>query len=187
LQKAVDDAGNSMLENQPTYNSFNVNSDSVWSVVVNLDRPDRRSTRIAQLKGSVQAAIETRSETWNVPNILKVHDLSHDFGDCTFSINSLTAMRNLYVLRVSGVRLSSAPDGTSLGIGQIELFDAEGRALASRGMGGGGGPDHMIYTMTFDSTNPAQSTGQPARLVWKVPVSTKTVDIPFDFSNLPLP
>ncbi|HWB54414.1 MAG TPA: hypothetical protein VG722_09485, partial [Tepidisphaeraceae bacterium] len=80
------------------------------------------------------------------------------------------------------------PGSTHLGIGQISLLDAEGHQLRSRGPGGGGGgPTHMIYTMTFDRASGRHPTGEPARLVWKVPISTKMIDIPFDFKDLPLP
>lgn len=187
IDEAVDDLGNSLIDGRQFYNSFNVQNNSVWSVRINLNRQDSKATKIAKLRGSITAAIETKSETWTIPDILHAHDLSRDFGNCTFSIDSLAQTQNSYMLRVSGVRVSASPENSSLGLGEINILDDKGHTLTRHGFGGGGGPDRMNYTFQFDPDDPSNPTGAPAKLVWQVPVQTKSVRIPFNFVDLPIP
>ena len=71
----------------------------------------------------------------------------------------------------------------------IRLLDKDGKALSSRGWGGGGGPDEMSYNWTFarDAWGGDEKVGEPFRLVWEIPTETRPMDVDFAFKDLPMP
>jgi hypothetical protein len=194
IDTAIDDAGNSLTPrrnafrfNPVMFNAMNVDDSRLWMANITLECPDDHSKKIAKLKGSFRTAIETRSEAWTIPNILKAQTPTRTFGSSTFSVESITQTQNQYMVRISGTRLATTTDDAFLGLGQIDLLDAHDKPLTRRPMGGGGGMNRMMYTFSFDSNDPANPAGEPTKLVWNVPVGTKVIDIPFEFKNLPLP
>lgn len=194
IDEAVDDMGHS-LKGVSRWMRFNpmmsmpINADDsrIWMMNIDLHREDDKAKKIARLRGKIPVSIATRFQRWEVPDVLKVHDLSKQFGNCTYSIDSITATPNDYQLRVSATRLSTSTNDASLGVGQIDLLDAKGRPLTRRPFGGGGGMQRIMYNFSFDRNDPNHPAGEPAKLVWKVPVATQMIEVPFDFKNLPLP
>jgi hypothetical protein len=73
----------------------------------------------------------------------------------------------------------------------IWLLDANGRtwktADASYSSMGGGGVSRLTYWCTFirnRSTDP--QIGEPAKLVWEIPLDTREIEVPVDLKNLPI-
>jgi hypothetical protein len=197
IDTAIDDTGNSLTPgrarfrfNPMMFNAMNVDDSRLWMANVMLECPDDHSKKIAKLKGSFRTAIETRSEAWIIPNILKAQTPTRTFGSSTFTVDSITQTQNVYMVRISGTRLATTGDDAFLGLGQIDLLDAHGKPLTRHpmgGMGGAGGMNRMMYAFSFDSNDPANPAGEPTKMVWNVPVGTKVIDVPFEFKNLPLP
>jgi hypothetical protein len=194
IDAALDDAGNSLTPGRARFrfnpmmmNAMNVDDARLWMANINLECPDDHSKKIAKLKGSFRAAIETRSEVWVIPNILKAQAPTRTFGSSTFSVDSITQTQNVYMVRVSGLRPPTISDDAFLGLGQIDLIDSHGKPLTRRPLGGGGGMNRMMYTFSFDSNDPANPAGEPTKMVWRVPVGTKVLEVPFEFKDLPLP
>jgi hypothetical protein len=68
----------------------------------------------------------------------------------------------------------------------LRLEDASGRAWASGGGGNGWDGTVMRGTRTFHRSGEADA-GSPARLVLEVPTRVMTINIPFEFTDIPLP
>jgi len=53
----------------------------------------------------------------------------------------------------------------------------------------GGGPDQMDIDIQFQrqNWNGTENAGEPVKLLWEVPVETKEISVPFEFTDLPLP
>jgi hypothetical protein len=45
----------------------------------------------------------------------------------------------------------------------------------------------MGITLTFGRESWAGGAGEPARLIWEMPLETGEIEVPFEFSDLPLP
>ena len=56
-------------------------------------------------------------------------------------------------------------------------------------VGGGGTTNDWRYEKRFDPREPSGTgaVGEPVKLIWGIPLEFKVVEVPFEFSELPLP
>jgi hypothetical protein len=192
LTEVVDEAGNSLKSQAPVFESFQADGSPLWLVQAQLSRTDSPgSKKIARLRGSTRVVLQARSELWEIPNAVQAKGLSKTVGERTYTVDAVTPLTaSTYQVRVTATR-RAVPNRMDnyVGLGTLKLTDAEGRELVRRTPdgGGGGGPDRINYTYLFDANAGNRPTGPPTKLSWRLPVETKTVEVPFEFTDLPLP
>jgi hypothetical protein len=191
LQEAVDEHGNSLLPESPRIRSRVGLSpgSSLWSVDVPLHYPANAGQRIARIRGSIVVGVQTRPETMEFDEIMTARDVTRTAGEQRFEFNELRkvgedqfhAIVTIHAVPANrqqeGVSIFSRPDTT--------LLDAHGRAYAY----GNYQPQSIsanqaTMRITF---NRSANAGEPAKLVWAVPVETQDIELNFMFTNLPLP
>ena len=77
----------------------------------------------------------------------------------------------------------------------FRLLDARGLPLmrvdSPRGMDARAGSDaesrQIVLTFQRQNWQLGERAGEPAKLIWEVPVETREVAVPFEFKDLPLP
>lgn len=179
-----------------------------WRFTAHLKAPAEAGQRSVGLQAtSTELFVTTKSETWEVPNILGVKDLAKSIklteGERRYTIHSVQPEENndlsgrgeRYAVRLtlSGVGISKgrwsgwpAPSPSSL-IGAMRLVDAEGRDFAPHTYDLKG----TEFSCSFWNGRPRglgkPAVGKPAKLLWRLPTEIRTVEIPIEFAELPLP
>ena len=69
----------------------------------------------------------------------------------------------------------------------MRLVDAEGHAYTMGGITTGGNDQKMEYRYNFNRFGGEARIGQPAKLIWDIPIETKEVAVPIEFRDLPIP
>ncbi|MBC7816583.1 MAG: hypothetical protein IAG10_06825, partial [Planctomycetaceae bacterium] len=179
-----------------------------WRFTAHLKASPATSQRSVGLQAtSTELLVTTKSETWEVPNILDVKDLAKTIelteGKRRYIIHSVQPEENndlsgrgeRYAVRLtlSGVGISKgrwsgwpAPSLSSL-IGALRLVDAEGRDFAPY--------SYELKETAFSGSFwngrarglGKEAVGKPAKLLWRLPTEIRTVEIPIEFAELPLP
>lgn len=195
LTEAVDDRGNSLLvPRQVMYSSMSQDVSMRWTLGAPLSIPENLGTRLVRLKGFCRVMMQTRSETWEVPNALTAGGATQSkaIGGRRYVVNELKAVGNgdAYQLKLTVVREGARGEmWQQFGRGmRVSLVDGDGKALANRGWGQEGPEEKATYTYTFSrGTDTGGQTGAAAKLVLEVPTEVKEVEVPFEFKDLPLP
>ncbi len=210
LEEAIDENGRSLLLKSDPRGGGRAWSHATapWSVqsTFELDADaGAKSRKIARLRGRVDAEIATSVEVLDlkVDDLLDMKKLRVDepltiartFTVGTYRIEVATARRpseqNLqFDLALAGPELSDQNQETWMRaqalFNSLRLEDAAGRAWQSGGGGFSGFEEGAVKgTRSFYRTD--ESVGQPARLVWELPLKTMRVSIPFEFTEIPLP
>jgi hypothetical protein len=146
---------------------------------------------IARLKGHVRLVIQARSETVEVPNILAAKNLTRTAGSRSFLLKDVTRSGETYTLQMTLYRdRSNRPDCTDINIsGTFRLVDAAGRLLTRRSPFSPPDAERIDLNLMFGREDwaGAEGAGEPAKLIWEVPVEARQLSLPFLFTNLPLP
>jgi hypothetical protein len=72
----------------------------------------------------------------------------------------------------------------------VRLYDAQGRALCTSKVGTSSIEDGKIErSLVFSCADPIteQKVGPPVRCVWEIPTQIRSLVVPFEFTNLPMP
>lgn len=179
-----------------------------WRFTAHLKAPTVAGQQSIGLQAtSTELLVTTKSETWEVPDILSVKDLARTIdlteGKRRYIIHSVQPEENndlsgrgeRYAVRLtlSGVGISKgvwsgwpAPSLSNL-IGALRLVDDEGRDFAP-----------YRYELKANEFSGSfwngrarrlgkQAVGKPAKLLWRLPTEIRTVEIPIEFTELPLP
>jgi len=189
IDEARDDQGNDLAPPVPIVSGFYNASGGMWTLLAPLRYPPHPGTRIARIRGSTEFVIQTQSQQLQVPDILNVHDLSKTLGGMPITVHEMKkGGGNSYELRISIVRDPQDPRFTHLqqNLNQrLRVLNAAGDPLELRGMSSRASNAMMEFTITFVA--PPRSTGEPSKLVWDIPTASKGINVPFEFTDLPMP
>jgi hypothetical protein len=196
LTEASDETGQSLLpatsaDYEPEPSEFR--SLWEWDLVAKLRHPGQAGRRIARLSGVARFLVRTRYETWTIDDVLGAGQVTRIIGANRVTVESLTSTDSGYVLRVSGhgnvggLAGPPVPDQFDGIQRSIKLLDTDGRSFSIEFSGGGGAED-WFYNFTFTRPIGDQDRNAPPhKLVWEVPTEAKLLNVPFEFSDLPLP
>ncbi|HVF09295.1 MAG TPA: hypothetical protein VNA16_00740, partial [Abditibacteriaceae bacterium] len=157
-------------------------------------------TRITKLKGTLRLSVETKKEVWEVPDILQARDIAKTItkpgGNERYLVQEVKQRGQNYEVHVI-VSRAGRDDRDERGEGRINhnifsslrLVDAQGRELQPSGSSTRGGNNELTGNISF--TRPqggnAGDVGEPVKLVWDIPTESKAIEVPFEFTDLPLP
>lgn len=172
--------------------------DERWNTAVvrgfsdfNVPLKPNTGTRIAHFKGTCRVRVATRSEAWEITDLLKMPQarrITRLGIEQTLNVLSLqregrTWQVNLLIQNEGPLRLR-LPAGTT-SFGTLRLLNAQNRDFQWSGSAGGGGDNDVRNTFSF-SVGPKDDLGEPAKLIWMIPVEWKEIDLPFEFHDVPL-
>lgn len=195
VDECVDDKGNSLVSANRMYDGMSNGQQWMWNLTANLNypAPEKVGKVITRFKGKIKFLIQTKSETLDVPDILKVNNLQKTVAHRRMLIKECKKNGEQYEVQITLYR-----DGLSQQDWQsiqnpgytVKLQDKDGRSLSANGWGGGGGGNEMTYNWNFNRNSwggEEGKVGEPHRLVWEIPLETRETDVPFEFKNLPMP
>lgn len=193
LEQVLDEKGNSLMMQRLTPDGMQPVVNWFWNLSVSLAPPPNAGRRIAKLKGSARYLIQTRAERAEIPDVLAARNVSKVVAGRRFVLKEVRRNGDAYTVHLTLYRTGWAPAEWSLlyPYNFFKLEDAKGRPLyrVPRAGGGGAGGDQLDITLTFRRQTwlEDEDLGEPAKLVWEVPTESKTVTVPFEFNDLPLP
>jgi hypothetical protein len=203
LTEATDDAGRSLLRDEPPEDAERPTSDVIPEFTggpeLNLPLafgrpPDPKARRIARLRGAVTVAVASPTpEALTVP--LGVAGQTVSGEDLVATVEGVRPAedRNRFVLslRFSAqpwspkalAELERASTGGTLFEHQFQVLDRRGRAASAIPMEVE--PAEAELRLRILTSLP-EGTGRPARLVYRA-MTRAVVEVPFDFEDVPLP
>jgi hypothetical protein len=194
IDEAVDDKGNSLVFNEPTPEGKSTARQWMRNLNARLKYPaERPGKRIVRLRGGMRFVVQTRSETFEVPDVMKAKNVQKTIAGRRILLKEVKKAGEQYEVQTTVYRAGLSPaewNAMNYPGAAIRLLDKDGKALSSRGWGGGGGPDEMSYNWTFarDAWGGGEDkAGEPFRLVWEIPTETRPMDVEFKFQDLPMP
>jgi hypothetical protein len=196
--EAVDDLGNSLLlsaKKEAMYNdsNFNTAQGMVIQTGVQLNYPEKAGKKITSLKFNLvlRVADEVVTLTYDKldePNVMQTA------GDTEITVKSFKVVKqpnqgDRYEMVIHGRSDEQRNDMYSqLAAGQ--LLDAKGRALNSQGGGGSGGSNGYTVNQTYTRGGNGDddgNAGPPVKWVITIPTKMRTLTIPVELKDLPLP
>jgi hypothetical protein len=188
--QAVDDAGNSMMEDKNFITNYDASPirSLVYDCGVFLKYPQNAGKKIARLRGCLQLRVGEKMDSMTVDKPLEAAETSKTFGDTTVTFHSLKKMAEGKTYRLS-VSVSNDAFDQVAGIRNFlqtraQLLDDKGRAFKFAGGGGGGEEFNANY---IRNAGEDAAVGEPAKWVIELPSQTHKVRVPFEFKDLPLP
>ncbi|MGE5611965.1 MAG: HEAT repeat domain-containing protein [Bacillota bacterium] len=200
LEEVLDEKGNSLA--LPSPNNWGPNVPEPWSagwlcdVSATLKYQPDIGRRIASFKGSASFVTMSKSDTWQIPDVLNAKDVQHAMPLGKYTLHEVRQTQGGQYRATILIDLTAGPVPpqnplVSLGTLQqcIRLVDANGRGYA---MGGGGGGSinakRLSYLIHFHPNDViAPKLDPPAKLIWDVPVELKEILVPIQFKDLPIP
>ncbi|MDF2440236.1 MAG: hypothetical protein JWN98_1220 [Abditibacteriota bacterium] len=211
IEAAVDNIGRSLTQPRLNLDHLNMfdgpifNEGASQHLNVSLRAPAPQAQRIAHLKGSLRLRVTTRREIWQV-------DVDQDkprtktiqrngipvtmsagpwrFAGAAYEIEFAIREAEALPDAIPGAIPPAAPNRRIWGFstfGTIRLLDAQNRELSRTVSNGRSSSSGLESRMSFSSRGGENTPGEPAKLVWVTPVEWKDVEVPFEFTDLPLP
>ena len=158
-------------------------------------------SRLERLKGSLRLQVASKTEAWEVPDILRAKGVTKIVGDVRFTIEELKQSGETYQLQLTlsprdpNGRLAGAP-ADLVRAARLRLQDSRGRDLAYMGIGASGGQESHKVRLYFEPASPGGTPGEttapadsgaPAKLLGETALETQEVEVPFDLTDLRLP
>jgi hypothetical protein len=205
VTRATDDAGNCLLlrRDAPEVN-YNAGG-PVWSFATRLRYPEEPGRRIQALTGTITVPVATRFATVEIsdlPGAIKnAPDVDSraaiDVNGLRFSVRSVTQSGERWEVTLA----ASAPRGRNDEFNRVQqllynpdvkLVDASGRSIlrsAGPNFVGSDQPNTLEMTLIFDRnlSDGRPTPGAARRLVWRIPVETRQLSLPFELNDLPMP
>jgi hypothetical protein len=187
IEEAVDDNGNSLvMAAAGQRRMFIGGGPGFFQMFARLNWPAHPGTRIVRLVGKTNFTVQTRSQKFQIDNVLTAKEQTQVLGGATIRFDGAHKIGEMYEVALS---TSNAPLFQQMFRGNIELQDEQGNTLEHRGSSAQGNGSEMTFRMQFAPIRQSDggATESPQRLTWEVPVETKTIAVPFHFENLPMP
>lgn len=199
ITAAVDEKGQT-LQHEQGGASF-VQSPVLWDLQINLDGRGDAGKKLASLKGVIKAAIITKSERLEVPDLANAGPVSKIIktpqGNETYHLIDLAQNGNQIEVTFGVTRPTQAaplPD-EDINVQQLRnarqdlssftrLLDAQGRDIPYVSSKVNGEATTLIFARQTEGAN---ATSAPKRLVLDIPVEFRELQIPFEYKDLPLP
>lgn len=190
ITRAEDDQGREMLDNQGVAGGWRTSSAINFTIRLRTKNADAK--KLAILTGSVF-----------VPINLSFATVRHDkLTEETEQKVSDMRVRILPVVKVNDrryqIKITLYRDGASDELwtlvnhsifSTVRVEDSEGRVL-DRAEWGSNSVDGIALEGTVNFNRPtrgAEEPGEPAKLIWTIPIESREIEVPFEFRDLPLP
>jgi hypothetical protein len=186
ITEAVDDKGQSLID-KPASDEMSPGEPARFAQSPELAVPPVFGQKIVRLKGHVQVRLATKSEHLEIDNLDKIAGVHQKIGKCDIVFAGMTRGENGTDFNFTVA--SSGPESDAglaeFGASKITLVTSDGKSAGRNGF------VLDVDKKSFGFDGPDVSAGgkppTPVRLVIDVPVETKTMSIPFEFANLPIP
>lgn len=193
LDEAIDDHGHSLLPSGVGPRTFFGGYYGGLSLYAPLRYPQKDpGTRIVRLKGTTSILIQTKMQRMEIADVMNLRETTRMVNGAQVDFKQMKRNGDTYELhlRVGQTNLGG-PEWQQLMEGlqtRMQVVDAAGNPLDHRGMSSSGGNDGIDMTIHLGrSPGPnGRLTGEPARIVWDIPVETRELTIPIEFTDLPL-
>lgn len=202
LDELIDAQGNPLpLPGRHPYGGdFFDRSDLIQNMSAHLHYPSDQGDSISRLKIIVRALMATKTQTLEIPDILSALGTEKSVAGIHCRIGDVEASDGRYRVQITMTCEDQTPEALgqlkeilSSGIG-IKLVDKAGRPIPFRSVDTirqVQEEDKKSLSATLDfrqnQFTTANPPGEPARLLWDIPVEIKEISIPFEFNNLPVP
>ena len=220
LTRAEDEQGRSLVpqldENQRAQNRvnrYNFYGNSAWerqNATVNLAAPAPDAKTLTHLEGVVIYAVVTKTDNWEVPDLLAAPQWTHTFAspDGTVAV-TIAATPNADEDQAGGLKLKIEATSSNADqsyeripypleqveplIQAIRIVDANGTVYRSNGYNATGGQNTKIsLSLRPENSDVTEEAAQPKlqspiSLVMDAPVEVVQTEVPFAFQNVPLP
>lgn len=205
LDEAIDNVGYSLAparravpEGFDMHEGMGFSGGSGRQFNVSLRAPGPQTQRLTRLRGSVRLRVATRSETWEVDvdeDKPRTKTIQRDGAEISLSVGAWRRRGGVYEMELAMHQAERIPNAAPNNrrfwgfstFGNVRLLDAQNRELSRGGSSGNGSGTGLEYRMSFSSRGGEDDAGQPAKLIWTLPTEWKDVEIPFEFSDIPLP
>jgi hypothetical protein len=158
-------------------------------------RYDRKIGRkIACLSGTIELMAETKTQRWEMVDPLKIKDAVKSVPTGKITIRQFAKIaEGRYEMRVNGERepnsvgsLWTINDNAAVRR-SLQILDANGHSFAHSGGSGSYGNNTFDGRIAFSAAGGDNPIGEPAKLVWELPLECKLLSVPVEFRNLELP
>ena len=189
LDECVDDQGRSIKQQQNGGSYYGGTGN--LPVMLELQAPAADARSIKRLKGNVEVSAVVRTETLEVTDF-NDKPVSKSVGGREYIVKSVkVAGQQIEVaLVVVGKPMDQMSGYNAVFEGNaLALLDEKGRALSNVGSNTSSSGNRGEATINFRSgTDEGDgNSGPPVKLVWKLPGEIRTLSVPFDWSDLPMP
>ncbi len=163
-------------------------------------QPDSR--KVVHLDGAAIFVLSTKSEKWEENDVVNTKNLAHTFrgtsGNISVAITGASQSGNTVQLDIQMTgRFGNAQESEFTPnqiMSALRLVDATGQQLSSSGYNGNGTETTFTVKAKFvlpgDNVLPLEAKDdqtRPIKLILDVPVEFVQTEVPFSFSDLPLP
>ena len=215
LTRAEDDQGRSLLPSADEarrggegFNAYSFYSRGGAQTNLTLSPPAPDARKISHLEGVVVHSLVTKTETWEVPDLLGAPEWTRQFksGDETFDVTIKPALakgkpENRVTLAVEVIsnkriepnEISPPMMAANPLMAAIKIRDAKGLELRNNGSSSGTGNNGKL---TFSATYYPQSDyydensktlAMPLKLIFEAPLEVAQTEAPFAFTDVLLP
>jgi hypothetical protein len=195
LDEATDDRGNSLIPAASRPIGMNSGAATRWQLNVPLQIPAKDSgSQIVRLRGSFDVLLQTRNQTVEFVDLPTARNITNHAGPMEVTLVELRQRGERYELMLSVPTSKTAPidrDQLRQSVDtDLKLLDENGIAFAPAGSSistRGERVDLIVRFRTPPRRDDAPILGQPMRAIWNLPAAAKTVAVPFEFKEVPIP
>lgn len=197
LDEIVDEEGHSLVGNKTMpLNIYNNNNGTpFFALNMLLKQPPGLGHHIARFRAALRLVVVAKQETWETPNIITAREVSKTVDDKTYTVLQFEKQGENYVAHLRLSAVAQMPDAplSSEAFSNVRLLDAVGHEYHRGNVNTNYSPQGMIMNITFVRSGPQNTAtiqfppGEPTKLVWTFTTQFRTVEVPFEFDNLPLP
>ena len=199
VAEAVDDRGNSLVipdaRSQAPQGPEAIKPPWSWALAADLWDPPNLGTRLVRFKATARFVIRTRMHVWEIKDPLAMRDIVCTAGGWRVSFNELTSSADKYRLRATihsdGVprqQWEQMKRNDWWALTAIRVLDEQDRELVPGLVDRRGSDDTKIgLDIELRPRASQRGFGRPARLIWEIPLEGTEVEVPFEFTDLPLP
>ena len=193
ITEAVDENGLALASINPAVpDSLQAARSWMLPLLASIALPENTGQKLARLKGAARLQVQTRSAFIAFEDVLSGKVVARTVAGRKIILKEVKkAGAETYAVQLEIHRDPAKPtEWNDLDLySTFRLEDAEGRSLTRRNPGGrgAGGSGILNITLTFGQESWAGGAGAPAKLIWEMPLETGEIQVPFEFSDLPLP
>jgi hypothetical protein len=202
LTEIIDEKNQSLKSENEIY--FYGESPLLWNMQVPLTYRATMGKKIAHLRGSVKFFVVSRSEKWEITDVMKAKGAKKTVktlaGEETYTLSEAVQEGESYRFKLDVARPQviarpveeNTPEGQQLLAARRDLNrwarleDDKGRTFWPQG---GGGADDSV-TMQYGEIRQFpgdEKLNAPHKMVIEIPLEFRELEVPFDFKDLPLP
>jgi hypothetical protein len=162
----------------------------VWTLATPLRDVPGLGTKIARLRGELDFVVQTRSQSFEIPDITRARNTTATDGLINITVLSCSRMNQNYRLDLECVGPNINPGDPSVQdfLGSAQLIDDQGQAVPLqswspqvRAPRPGAAPMALEIMAIFQPTQ-----NMPVKLRWEKTLDQKRLSVPFELDNLPL-